>query len=331
MKGTAYGPLNVTIRSKENNLLSRNHLERMIGADTYDEAVNILRETAYRNDVDRIKEDKNYDEMFMNELQEAFDVAFTNAPDKDVIEIMALRYAYHNLKVMFKENFCDDNFEHLYINIGRYSTTELRKAVHTGQSDVLPELYLNSIQEVKEDLEEYNNAHAIDIILDRRYFMHLKALAEQTGEAVIVELVVKKIDHYNISTLIRAKRQKRTNNFLSAILSNAGTFDKDELIRRAESGVSDLMAYLKTTRYASQIDEINDDEYASIKLDRVFDDAYMKKMREARLESFGPLPVLAFLNAKEIEVTNLRLILSGKENNLDSDSIRERMRLSYGQ
>lgn len=332
MNDTIYGPLNTTIRSKENNLLSKNHLERMIGADSYTDAMSVLRETTYRNDVDEIQASKNYDEMFMKELEEAFKTAFEAAPDADVIEVMALRYAYHNLKVLFKEDYLDDDLSHLYIPIGRYDISELRKAVKTGKSTVLPQMYLDSIVEMRRELDEYDNPQSIDILLDRCYFNHLKQLAEQTGEQEIVELVTKKIDFYNISTLIRAKRQNRGRNFLSTILSDAGSFNKKDLIRQADSGVDGLIDFIKRSRYKTIVEALDlEDEHVSVVLDRAFDNAYMTEMKKARLMTFGPLPVLAFLYAKETEVMNLRLILSGKENNIDTELIRERMRLSYGQ
>lgn len=332
MNDTIYGPLNTTIRSKENNLLSKNHLERMIGADSYTDAMSVLRETTYRNDVDEIQASKNYDEMFMKELEEAFKTAFEAAPDADVIEVMALRYAYHNLKVLFKEDYLDDDLSHLYIPIGRYDISELRKAVKTGKSTVLPQMYLDSIVEMRRELDEYDNPQSIDILLDRCYFNHLKQLAEQTGEQEIVELVTKKIDFYNISTLIRAKRQNRGRNFLSTILSDAGSFNKEDLIRKADSGIDGLIDFIKRSRYKAIVEALDlEDEHVSVVLDRAFDNAYMTEMKKARLMTFGPLPVLAFLYAKETEVMNLRLILSGKENNIDTELIRERMRLSYGQ
>jgi V/A-type H+-transporting ATPase subunit C len=56
----------------------------------------------------------------------------------------------------------------------------------------------------------------------------------------------------------------------------------------------------------------------------------MGKMKDAKLEVFGPMPILAYIYAKENEVKNLRLILVGKENNLPIKEIRERMRIIYG-
>ena len=66
------------------------------------------------------------------------------------------------------------------------------------------------------------------------------------------------------------------------------------------------------------------------KIDLETDNAFINRIKDAKLEVFGPLPIIAYLYAKENEVKNLRLILVGKENNLPISAIRERMRMNYG-
>ncbi|MDZ7835307.1 MAG: V-type ATPase subunit [Alkalibacterium sp.] len=107
---------------------------------------------------------------------------FDIVPNKELIELVGFRYAYHNLKVLFKEEITDQDLDHLFIPIGRYPIAELRQAVRTGESEVLPKAYMDSIDEVKTDYDEYQNVQAVDIILDRRYFTHLRFLADETGE-----------------------------------------------------------------------------------------------------------------------------------------------------
>ncbi len=46
-------------------------------------------------------------------------------------------------------------------------------------------------------------------------------------------------------------------------------------------------------------------------------------------EALGPMPLLAFLNAKTLEIQNLRLILVGKRSGFTEEELRERMRY-YG-
>ncbi|WP_208558714.1 V-type ATP synthase subunit C [Marinilactibacillus kalidii] len=332
MKDTAYGSSNVLIRVYENNLLNRGHYDRMLAADSFEDAVNVLRETPYRNDVDQIKEDKNYDTMLMNELHQTFDELFEISPNKALIELFGLRYAYHNLKVLFKEKFTDQDLDHLFIPIGRYDISELRQAVRTGVSDVLPQHYMDSIHEVQEDHDQYQKVQAVDIILDRRFFTHMRALADETNEPKIPEMVENFIDFQNLSTLIRAMKQDRTRNFLTTILSSSGSIPKEELVDIASRDLSSATSTLQNTKYRSIIEASVDsdtNEISPVKLDFETDNAYMLMMRDAKLQSFGPLPIVAYIYAKETEVKNLRLILSGKENGVSADGIRERMRLNY--
>lgn len=333
MKDTAYGSSNVLIRVYEKGLLTRGHYDRMLAADSYEEAVNVLRETPYRNDVDRIKVDKDYDSMFMHELHETFEELYKAVPNKELIELAGLRYAYHNLKVLFKEEYADKDLEHLYIPIGRYPVSDLRQAVRTGESEDLPEHYLESIREVRSAYEEYHNIQAVDIILDRRYFTHLRKLADETGEEVVVGLVESQIDYKNLSTLTRAMRQKRTRNFLTTILSSSGSISKEYLVDIGSEDLEAAARTLSTGKYRPIIEASIDNETGKldpVKIDFETDNAYMEKMQEAKLQTFGPLPILAFVYAKETEVKNLRLILSGKENGMSQEDIRERMRLNYG-
>ena len=50
-----------------------------------------------------------------------------------------------------------------------------------------------------------------------------------------------------------------------------------------------------------------------------------------RFEVDGPLPLVRYLYGKELEVTNLRLVLSGLDNGFPLAEIKERMRPIYGQ
>ena len=49
----------------------------------------------------------------------------------------------------------------------------------------------------------------------------------------------------------------------------------------------------------------------------------------AKYVPFGEAPVVGYLAAVDSELTNLRIILSGRMAGLDGDTIRERLRESY--
>ena len=54
-------------------------------------------------------------------------------------------------------------------------------------------------------------------------------------------------------------------------------------------------------------------------------------LHEKRREILGPMPVLRYLYGKQMEIKNLRLILTGRINQLSNEQITERMRPIYGE
>lgn len=333
MKPTAFAGTNARIRVYESNLLRNDQFERMLQAPDFEEALNVLKDTPYRNDIEQLKETKDYDLMLVNELQRMYAELFSISPEPNLVELFSLRYSYHNLKVLLKEYFTKNDFTTMLIPIGKNSISTLRQAVETSRSDDLDQEYLTSILEVKTDYEEYSNIQSIDIILDRRYFTHLKQLAIKIEDPKVLELIVLYIDLNNLSTLTRAISQKRSRNFLTTILSDAGSMPIEELISLGSESLEEAGKKLAEGKYREIVTasiRSDNQELSPVKIDLATDDAFMEKMKDAKLEVFGPMPLLAYIYAKENEVKNLRLVLVGKENKLPLEEVTERMRINYG-
>lgn len=327
-----YSGLNVSIRAHETNLLLEEHYERMLNADSFDDAVNVLRETPYRKYIEEIQEQYNYDYILSQELERAYELVDEDSQDPKIVEFAALRYAYHNLKVLFKEEYTERELDHLYINIGRYSIPELRQAVRTGTSSILDQRYLYAINLVRDDYEEYESMYSIDIILDNAYFGHYVDLAKEFDDLDIERYAKMFADYSNISFLIRAMKQERTPNFVDSILNDAGELDKEELVELSRGNIANVTRTLSESPYQHIIEEATDNstgELNSVKFDQLKDDELMEEMKSAKIKAFGPFPSIAYLHAKEIEVMNIRLILAGKENSIDTSQVRERMRMNY--
>ena len=332
MLDTEYGSINVTIRVYENNLLNQAIYDRMLAANTFEGAVNVLRETTYREHVERVLETRDYNQMIEQELEGVFARLFQMAPNPAIVELASLRYVYHNLKVLFKEEYTGLELDDIQFEIGYYPLAELRKAVTTGRSEVLPEPYIQGIQEVQRDYAEYQNIHFIEVILDRYYFTHLKKIALEIGDSNILSVVDLQIDMKNISTLIRAQRQNRTANFMRSVLSDAGTFSIEQLVNMATGNERALVQTLMDSQYNYLLSDAlieGGQHLSSIQVDRIAENAVMRKMQEAKLNVFGPMPMLAFIYAKETEAKNLRLVLSAKDNQIANEVIVGRMRLNY--
>jgi len=146
---------------------------------------------------------------------------------------------------------------------------------------------------------------AIDILYDRAFLQQQRKLADELGYEELTKEVIAFIDLTNLSTMARGIVQHQNSNFLSTVLSSAGSLSKKELLTYAEKSLVEFTAFVK--------------------------DDYLTSMYEnGRTVAFGPLPLLAFLNAKEVEWKNLRLILVGKHSGFSNEKIRERMRKVNG-
>lgn len=64
-------------------------------------------------------------------------------------------------------------------------------------------------------------------------------------------------------------------------------------------------------------------------LEKLCDDMRMKYVKDARYVSFGIEPVCGFLIAKESEIKNLRMILTGMLAGTAKEVTKERLREAY--
>lgn len=330
MKQSSYHELNPLVRLKELELLTPDLLERMLKAEDLADV-----ETLFRGTI--------YGEYLTEEFSESFEEALGHAqedllkelveivPDPKVVWIYTMRFTFHNLKALIKAELLDQNFDELFIYDGFYSLEQIKTAIRTGQASGLPSFLLESIQEVREHFEESNSLQGIDIILDRKYLYSQRKIADSIDESELTKEVVSFIDFTNILMVARGIKQKRSRNFMSTALSSHGSILKEELLDCVEGDLEQFTNYLKTTSYGEMMETIIQNNIINLsQLERLCDDYLTSFYETAQTQAFGPLPVLVLLNAKAIEIKNLRLIITGKRVGLSEEQIRERMRETYG-
>jgi V/A-type H+-transporting ATPase subunit C len=106
------------------------------------------------------------------------------------------------------------------------------------------------------------------------------------------------------------------------------------LIEESINGPSAVMRkHYFSKEYGARLSNMISDttnEVDTQKLDKLVDELTYELIAEGLYQPFGPIPLLGYLFAKEKEVTNIRLILVGKDNQIDEQILRERMRPIYG-
>lgn len=324
-----YHQLNPLIRLKENELLAPEVFQQLIAAEDFKKIEGILMPTVYHQYLDANFQ-KDFEKSLNQELLTTFEELAAAAPDRNLVWVYTMRYTLHNLKVFTKAYYVKENYDHLYLPDGMFTMDELKHAVETGISSVLPESILYSIGRVKEYMEESHILQGIDVIYDRHYLKEQRRLGETLGYPELLEEIIAFIDLTNLTTALRCVAQGRSQGFMSTVLSSSGSIEKSQWMSFAEQSLSDLTTFILESAYGNLLLPVFDGEKIDFAGLDVIKDNYLTGMYEqARTTAFGPLPLLAFLNAKDIEIKNLRLILVGKRAGFTKEQLQERMRMTY--
>ncbi|MTD39105.1 V-type ATP synthase subunit C [Erwinia sp. CPCC 100877] len=330
MKETAYNQINPLIRLKETELLTNTQYEQLLQAKDAAAVKELLKNTVYGTYLtgDFIE---NFEYVYAEEKGKLFEWLFALAPEPEVIEIYTSRLTFHNLKVITKAELTGRNLDHLFINDGRYSLEAIKSAVHTKVSTELSPSLMQAILEVLDYFQESAMLQAVDIIFDRNFLTFQRQLAEKLNYPEILAEVTAFIDLTNIATMARGLKQGQHANFLSTVLSSAGTIPKADFLAYTEQSFKSFTAFVLNTNYGNALKGIVDPEMQELDLiafEKAKDDYLTGLYTKAKIAAFGPLPLLAFLNAKEVEWKNLRLILVSKRSRFSSELVKERMRMT---
>ncbi|CZQ82616.1 atpase v0 complex c/d subunit [Trichococcus palustris] len=334
MQDIDYKGVNTLLRTYELQLLTEADYERMLKAPSLKEALDVLKGTGYQFDAKEVLVDKAFEKFLMRNLAEMYEELFMATPEVEVVEIFSLRYTYHNLKVLLKQRFSGENLEHLLIPIGKYSLESLKKLVDTGEGDDEDPILIEGVQESIRDFEEAHRLEAATVFMDTYYFKHLRAISTRVNNPTITTITDEMVDLYNLSTIVRSLKQKKPRGFLYTVLSSSGTIPKQDLIEEAKNGSAAVIRkYFMGKTYSSRLADLISDssnEIDALQLDKLMDALTYEQVAAGLYQPFGPLPLLGYLFAKEKEVTNIRLILVGKDNQISEEILRERMRPVYG-
>ena len=172
----------------------------------------------------------------------------------------------------------------------------------------------------------------VDLILDKASYQEFVADIRNIESPFLQELSDLIVDMTNIRMFIRSRSLDKTWDFIMKLLIDGGTLDRDVYYRNSDKPVDSFVEDIRKSRYGDAVrkglDLVKSGKNSS-GLEKALDDLLMSYIRSAKLVTIGVEPLIAYLFAKETEIRNARMIMTGKINNLPPDMIRERLRESY--
>jgi V/A-type H+-transporting ATPase subunit C len=322
----------VRIRVMEKRLLDKIMIDKLVDANDIDEVIKMLENTEYASSISKTKDSRNYEEILYNELNRVYELAREITPYKEVSNLLALKYDYHNIKVMLKEKLKGEDLSSLYVPIGTVDFNIIKNSFDISDFRDIDGHFSSAIQEVLSDFEKNSDPQRIDIIVDKAYFNHMYDIAKDIDVELFINYVKDMIDFTNIIAVIRLKKQNKGLQFVEEVLVPNGNIELDQILVSYADSIDAIINRFRTSNITKALKTGLDLYNSTGKIsafEKSMDDHLMELVKESKSVAFGPEPIFAYLVAKEMEIKVLRIIMVSKLNNISPQAIRERLRELY--
>jgi len=319
-------------RVLETRLLDKGKIDRMVESKSASEVLKILQETEYGKTINNINGELDYERMLARELNRLYELMYEISPDREVIDVMSLRYDYHNIKVLLKSKALSKDLSNLLICCGTIDCNKLKDFIANNLYKDFQEKMVKGINEAEKLFNESKDPQKIDIILDKYMYEDMILRAKKVNCELLVEYIRSSIDLINIKTFFRAKKQKKPLSFLKEVLVDEGSIKRDIFINEYDGSSEGIVDKFNSSKYSIALKDAFSEYVSSLNgnmMEKSSDNYLLNYMKKAKYISFGPEPLLAYITAKETEIKIIRIIMVGKINDIAVEVIRERLRDIY--
>lgn len=320
------------VKVLETQLLSHQRVERLMGSKDLPEALKILSETSYGQFFENIVSSTDIDRALENFLSDAYSFLKESRSNKNIIRFFLLRYDFYNLKILIKAKYFKEEIKNLLLNLGDIDIERAERVIVKGENIELPSIYQKAVKEAISEFEKTKDTLMIDIILDKHLYSQMIYLSLYEKREFLVDFVKAMIDISNLKIFLRGKILGKDRDYFIKALFEKGQISKEFFIALVGESREVIINKLKATPYHDFVNEkfLSEHNFEAVSLfDKIGDNFLISIAKKTKRISLGVEPVVGYVFAKENEAKILRIILTGKANNLPAGMIKERLRQLY--
>ncbi len=336
-----YAFANGRIRKLEKGLLNKDILDRMIKSSDAVSALKILTESDLNDYSFDLNNPADFENSLNKELLHTYDI-IKNISKVSTFNFLyftfASKYDFHNIKILIKSKYLKKDISNeLFSPIRTIDIEKLNLAIRDEKYEDIPDSFEFLIKKTFSEYSKFKDPEIIDFILDKeRYIMIFNKIKEveiiETEELFLRRFIKINIDLNNIISCIRAKIRGERKSFTKEFLIPEGDFKIENIVEIYDSPLSSWFEKLIHTDY-KDIVELGVNYFQKnnslMELEKLRDNFILNFSKIGKYVTFGIEPLVGFITAKENDIKNIRIILSGKLNKLSPDQIKERVRDTY--
>lgn len=310
------------IKTIANKMLSVKDIDQLMGFDTAAEAVKFLRDRGYGGK--NLTGAETPEELLQRELETAWQQAYEVLPEGAPVDILLYQNDFHNLKTILKAVLAGADWRELMLRPCLVEPEMLYNAVMAVDFENLPEFLRDIAKEAYTLITTSSDGQLAELLIDKRAFAVMqKRAGDNRFLAGWVELNILLAD---LKTAVRGAYTGKTARFLEEAMTPSGRIQAGRLAAAAAESVDAALEFITECGYTDAAEAARESMSA---FEKWCDNQRMEYIRGYKNNSFGFEPVLAFLIGKQVEIQAVRMIVSGKENRVPAEIIRERLRELY--
>lgn len=327
-----YAYASARIRAREPRLLGSSQFERMLDAPGAEEAYKVLTDAGYENEGRGMTGLFAFEELLCGEVRKCYMFLSEITPHQEVIDAFRRRHDYFNIKVLLKAELSGAGIPAILAVTGTIGAAEMTRMIRERDYGALTPLMTQAITEVYDVFSRTRDPQAIDLILDRASSRQLTADLNAIDSPYLRDITEIMTDIINIRVFIRARLLGKAWDFIKKLLVGEGSLTENVFFANSDKPADSFVEEIRRSRYGNAVTkgwELYKSKKSLSGLEKLLDDYLMQYVKAAKMVTMGVEPVVAYLFAKEAEIRNVRIIMTGKINDLPVDLIRERLREVY--
>lgn len=331
------------INNKLQNMIKYERFEQAVMTGDPDMAARLIAEAGWPNMTGMTLDE--IDKVLIERRNSIFKEIEQVCPEDQVVQMMRLKYDYHNIKAIVKSDGARSNADTMLSSTGRYSRTDLREDYLNNDYRDLTPIMAETMREARDMMAKLQNPRAVDLYIDRMYFKEMFELAyqlepkvepitpmmaEEPGEPYAITFLRLFIDSVNLRTGVRVFRMGKSQEFVKAMLIENGNYPPDQIAAAVFSGDGLANLFKDTPLYQAALLGQEALKGGPItKFEKECAEAWMKYLANIRMMYFDARAVFWYLSIIEVNILNVRMVLSGLQGGVAPEKIKERLRQTY--
>lgn len=310
------------IRAKEVSLFSKSVIEQLLTCKTEQQCLQFLSEKGW-GDADTPLETEA---ILTREREKTWELMRELADDMSVFDVLSYPDLFQNLKAAVKAAVSGSEHLDIFVQDTAISGEEMLDIVKSKEFGRLPEFMAQAAREAYDTLLHTRDGQLCDVMIDKAALDAIYAAGLKAEDDLIREYAESTVAVADIKIAVRSQKTAKSLEFMKKAMAECGTISVDRLAHAALNGMEAIQEYLSGTVYAQGAEALKESPSA---FECWCDNRIIETIKPQIRNPFSIGPLVAYVIARENEIKTVRIILSGKLNELPEKSIRERIREMY--